>query len=42
MQLSKAVWQERAVIVPALIFWFFCIKAKEQEKRNSNYILLLI
>ena len=28
--LSKAVRQERAVIVPALTFCFFCVKTKEK------------
>ena len=30
-----AVRQERDVIVPALIFCFFCIKTKENKKKND-------
>jgi hypothetical protein len=26
----------RGTIAPALIFWFFCIKAKEQKEHHGN------
>jgi hypothetical protein len=30
--LNKAIQREGDVILPALIFWFFCIKTKEQQQ----------